>query len=1078
MLFVSIMTFCSIDRVQVNKAYAAGVNLALKKEAYASGKYNDTPNYAPDKINDGNYSTLWSDGQVDYTGTLGGYYYIAVDLADYYIINKVIAYPRIDFDDSAMLHNWYIQLANERDFSDAVTVAHIESKCEFGGNFVFDVDQEESYRYVRIASPKAYFTCGELEVFGEKYDPHVMSGDHNFIDSQNRPYNAAAVVCDALGIIKATGKASFEGEKMMTRAAATEALVTMMNYEVDENEESIFEDVSEDHYAKAYIMAGYRNNLIAKSEKFRPDEYITQGELCKMIIYAFGYGEDAKSYTDWRVGISGVSSSLKLLKSVETKFDDKLNRGTAAQIIYNALKAPLNNVEFGETSGVLVATKVPALYSLYKMSIVEGIMTENSASKLTHPTEKRQGRAVIAGNVYEDEGGLMQRMLGKSVGVLVNEDNDVITGYENTQINRITRVYDSSFVSASNGAYMYIEEGKERVKRIKFDEQEVYVIRNYAAIPDWTYADLEPEDGYIDFIDNDKDGDIEIISIMKPDIVIGGYVLPLAGDVSVVGYDGSRVAINEPVWTRFMRNGSVTTPGRYEQNDVIFVYKSENDAILFIDGHTKSVSGTVTAIRDEYASIDNVQYELSEYYKEMVRTDAFAKRDSLMQLGEECIVLMDAKNRIICAVNESIKAKADIIGFVSKIYGDDIEGTCRMRVFNEKGKFVTYNLAEKVNIDDRRIKIWDLIEDIDTVKANIKDKMIKFRVNDAEEITQIDVLEDSGIVLGNNSVYINNGYGVYSKGWMVQPLMPDTLCFTLPRSGSEYVYDGYAQYYMADKVSDHMLELDQIEEKWTFYDVDDLGFPSVAVRYKEVAAFGQELRAVNSSGHVDGLIVQSIAEYYDEESGEQGYSIKGLDMSGNQKTLLLDASIIDIFKADDLQGDKFEDSDSDPFNTYKDIIVENLSVEDMKKYTMPVEKLKAGDLIRYEVTDGVVSAVERTFDAYSGKDGVYERPVDGTYYSAGRMYPQFPDAEYRLVYGKALEIVNDTFIMSTCERETGKGALTQYVQYAKIEKIIVCRGKQFEIYDGNVLPAYIKTNQEVLLFTSDRAKPTCLRLYE
>ena len=1080
MLLVSVITSGSIDTLHTDKAYAAGINLAFKKEAFASGMYNDTGNYAPEKINDGDYGTLWSDGNVTFTGMVAGYYYIAVDLADAYIVNQIIAYPRIDFDDSAMLHNWYIQLSNTRDFSDAVTVAHIESKCEYGGKFVFDVELDGSYRYVRIATPKPYSTCGELEVFGEKYDPEIMGGEHNFIDAQNQSYNAAAMVCDELGIIKATGKASFEGEKMMTRAAATEAIVKMMNYALEDNDASIYEDVSEEHYAKDYIMTAYKKNLIAKSDKFRPDEYITQGEFCKIILYAFGYRDIVERRGDWTLGVSDVSRSLKLLSYVSGDFNDRINRGTAAQIIYNALKAPLNNLILIDGGGTpeFKPTDEASLYTLYRMKIVEGIMTENSASTLTHPTSKKENHIKIGNKVYDDETGLMQRMLGKEVGVLVNDDGDIITGFENTQRNKITKVYDSYFVSASNGVYTYLENDKDRTKRVKFDEQEVYVLKNYAAFPDWTYADLEPADGYIEFIDNDKDGTIEVISVLQPEVVIGGYILPLNGDVNVVDKDGSKTSIVNPAWTRFMRNGDVTTPGKYSENDVILVYKSSNDAILFVEGYSNTVIGNVESVDSEYAIISGVEYNLSEYYREMAINDGLRKRNSLLKLGEEQTVILDGQNNIICAVAGNVDLKSDIIGFVAKVNNNEFDETCGVRVFTNYGEFKTYEFARNTTIDDRRIKKTNLMSEIKYGTVNLKDKLIKFRLNSSEEIYKVEILVDSGIVLGTNVVYINNGYGIYNKGWLVQPLKPDTLCFTIPKSGSNYLSAGYEQYYIADTVSDHMSELDQIEDKWTFYDVDDLGYPSVAVRYRGVASYGEGLRVVSSSGNVNGLIVRSVSKYYDENENEEGYLIKGLDMSGNQKTIYLDYNITTIFKADDLQGDKFADTDADPFNDDKDIIIENLSTQDVASYTMPVSSLKAGDLIRYETDGDAVIALERTFEADSGKDGVYQRPIDGTYYSAGEMYPQYPDAEYRLVYGKTSKIVDDTFIMTTCEREAGKGAMTQYVDYTSIQKVIICSGKDFEVYDGGALPAYFKPNQEALLYTTDRAKPVCLILYE
>ena len=1068
MLIVSVIAVGLPEGIVNEKAYAAGANLALKKEAFASSMYNDTGNYAPEKINDGNYFTLWSDGAVKYTGPVAGYYYIAVDLADQYIINQIIAYPRIDFDDSAQLHNWYIQLSNTRDFSDAVTVAHIESKCEYGGKFVFNVDSQDSYRYVRIASPKAYFTCGELEVFGEKYDPETMSGKDNFTDTKNMSYNGAAAVCSALGIINATGKATFEGEKMFTRAAAAKAISVMMGYAANEGEESVFADVPDNYYAKDYIMAAYRNNIISKSEKFRPDEYITCGEFSKMIIYAFGYEENVKEYSDWRAGVTSVSKSLRLQKNVENEFDDKLSRGIAAQLIYNALRAPLNELKFKDMYSdtlVLEPSESSALYDLFKMYIVEGILTENSASNLTHPSDKNEARAVIDGKEFKDRDGLLQKMLGKRVGAIVAEDdNDIIAGFEETTVNEIITVQSDDCVSVSKGIYTY-EDG-DKNKKIRFDDKDVYVIKNYCAFPDWTYDDLRPKDGYIEFIDNDADGRTDVISIFEPEIIIGGYVLSTDGNIHVVGNDGSKLTAQKPAWARFLKNGKITTPGKFMEGDVIFVYRADNDAIVLIEGFSSSVSGTVASQSSDEITIDNVAYKVSSYYNSL--TD----KDMLIKLGEKNTVLTDGRGRIICAYNDRFNADTDFFGFVCDAYSEQREGY--ITIFTSKGAFVTYNFADNVKLNEVSIKSNKLVERLDKGEAFVKDKIIKFRLNTEGKVSRIDVLEKVNVTLGENVVYIKNGHGVYNKGWLVQPLKPDTICFTLPKRGNSNVYSrSYEKYYIADEVRDHMSELSQITEKWDFYDADELGYPTVAVRYKELAAAANiDVRSVNSSKDIVGLIVKSVNVGINDDE-EKTYIINGYDMSGNSKTIVLDSEITDIYRADDIQGDHF-----DWLNDEKDIVTDRLSPQDIADYSMSVSELKTGDIIRAEISDDIAVAVERTFKAYSGKNGEYTRETDGTYYSAGKTYPQYPDAEYRLIYGLAKEIKKDVFIMSTCERIKGEGALTQYVPYNELERLVICRDGKIEIYSGSELPAYMKVGTETVLFTSERAKPACLIIYE
>lgn len=721
---------------------------------------------------------------------------------------------------------------------------------------------------------------------------------------------------------------------------------------------------------------------------------------------------------------------------------------------YNALNARFSNrVDYRKN--LVRPSEYTVLEEMYNMEIVEGVMTENCVSSLIRPLSKRSKHIAIDGNSYLDSEDMMALMLGKSVGALVEIDTKaVIAGWEDTLTNVITKVNGSDYVSCANGVFRY-ENEKGSVKRVKFNENEIYVLRNQEALPDWTYADFICPDGWFEFIDNNDDGFVDVAVIYEPEIMIGGYITSNDGIVVIVDKSGDVMRVEEPAWIKLLKNGKIVTPGKYTENDVIKIYKSASDGLMLIEATNNSITGEVESISDEVVVINGQEYEVSAYY------NGITEEKKKIKLGVEQRFLLDDRDRLICAIIDT-SAKEDIIGFICRVKNNGEYETLEVTLYNEEGNFVTSEVAERITIDGvnyKKIKLYDMLAN-DVV--DIDNKIVRVYYNESGELREIESLEKSEKSLGTDVVYIKGGDGIYNRGWLVQPLKSTTPCFTIPKVGNSFAYRGYEKYYSVKEVHNHLPELAQIYDPFDFYNIDDNGYPEVSVRYISInVAADIGANAVISSSSSGPLLVKKVKSAINSE-GEVTKAIEYIDIaSGQEGKAVMSVDIRNAVLADSIQAEKRTLLDSN-----KDVIMSAMTEDDLNNYTMPISDLNIGDIIRIETQHGEVVALERTFQANSGQNGVYERPDDGTYFSAGGNYPEFPDARYRLVYGLAQGIKDDIMKMSTCKRPGSDDVFVQNIAFRQVARLYVCKGRDIEVYYGEDIPAHLVRGQETVLYTS------------
>lgn len=201
----------------------------------------------------------------------------------------------------------------------------------------------------------------------------LVVGTNAAFPDQDKIENETAVSMNvALNIIKGREDGKFDPEGTATRAEMAKMICMILNRG---NElvwgtapTSHFRD-AKGHWAEAYIEYCSALGIVSGmgDGTFNPNGKVTGTHAAKMLLIAMGYDAEVEGFTgaNWSFRINTVAYQKELYDKLEIDPNEPLCRDDAAQMIWNALNAPMVKYSYGVTSvdGVLQGVKVAEDYS-------------------------------------------------------------------------------------------------------------------------------------------------------------------------------------------------------------------------------------------------------------------------------------------------------------------------------------------------------------------------------------------------------------------------------------------------------------------------------------------------------------------------------------------------------------------------------------------------------------------------------------------------------------------------------------------------------------------------------------------
>ncbi len=377
-----------------------------------------------------------------------------------------------------------------------------------------------------------------------------------------------------------------------------------------------FFDVPEEHPYYTDIQALVDHGVVAGDGDgfYRPDDPISQLEICKVFSVVLGYGVVGEFDSYLRVAnVSGLTDGVDLSGTI--------TYAHAVQMAYNALNCEMfEKVTYGDESEYKVNAGYLALERYHGLVKQTGVVDGSNGTNLTHPDATiADGQIRIDGTLYDWEDG--DSLLGQAVVFYTGRDassgeanKNIALIYADTTKNTVISMDTGDVHDIKNGKFYYYVKDVE--KSVKFSGV-ADVIINGMAYPEYTVADLKggAGTGTLKLIDNNDDGVYDVVLV---DAYI--YMVVKAFDVekSVLYGRYPAITVGDPnrddAIVKVRRGDMLALPRSVTEGCVVAIKRSMNlTGTLKIDIQTINSDSYqyVERIDNEVIQVGGIEYQLT-----------------------------------------------------------------------------------------------------------------------------------------------------------------------------------------------------------------------------------------------------------------------------------------------------------------------------------------------------------------------------------------------------------------------------------------------------------------------------------
>lgn len=648
-------------------------------------------------------------------------------------------------------------------------------------------------------------------------------------------YATAVNTLVALNVINGYEDNTFLPDNKITRAEASKVIVAALNETASAEAmkgATKFSDIEAKHeWATGYInkgvSMGYINGM--ENNQFQPDGNVTYAQVIKMMLCAMGYEDYAASiaeqygYTgaNWYLPYTQLAADAGVTEGVYANPNDAVTRAQVAQLVYNAVKAPIvKNIGITYTDGGKIVPKIQiqdGSENVYFKSIltekfdayyVEGYVLDTYKTDSTNLKADEVKFGVAKSKKYDNEDVALEDALKSIVEVtegnvildVVNVGNTDAAANANVYATAIIMLddedewsfisftpsgknktveldaallYDADVEAGTTNKFIefYNDESENKTTEYKIDANtEVYVngfkARDALATAVSTYV-TSLESGKITLVDTYKtDGKYD-------KIYVNAYARNIVTAVSNnrIHMDGVVLDLdteaNEDLEYHIYYNGEEISIGALLEDDVLSIaydinaveMKSSNYFEIYVSRDT--ASGTLRKMPDMAATIDGIDYAF-------VTEAEYEDFDDDINVGDIVTLRLDYFGNVYdweidtSAANWGIADKFKLAGSDDeyKLTIFTAEGTTKAYYFDKKKGVVK---VDGVAVDgDQEAALNALVYDVDDVDED-ENTTEKLAIED--RVIQYKVKTSTGKISEVNFITADTGNGDTSTAY-------------------------------------------------------------------------------------------------------------------------------------------------------------------------------------------------------------------------------------------------------------------------------------------------------------------------
>lgn len=165
-------------------------------------------------------------------------------------------------------------------------------------------------------------------------------------------YAEAVAVLAELGIFKGDRAGNFNPDQTISRAETAAVICRMLGVaeEAAQLTTVVFTDVPASHWAVGYVAKAQELGIIGGygGGKFGPGDPVTYEQMVKMLVCAWGYGDDGQAAGGYPNGYLTLANELGITDDMHSSNSQWVPRSVVAQLSYNTLNTIRADFWLGE----------------------------------------------------------------------------------------------------------------------------------------------------------------------------------------------------------------------------------------------------------------------------------------------------------------------------------------------------------------------------------------------------------------------------------------------------------------------------------------------------------------------------------------------------------------------------------------------------------------------------------------------------------------------------------------------------------------------------------------------------------
>ncbi len=483
-----------------------------------------------------------------------------------------------------------------------------------------------------------------------------------------------------------------------------------------------FRDVSADNKYSSRIAYAVQLGLISNVDLFYPLSPVTYEQAIKIVMTAAGYGKKAEFTGGYPFGYINSANEAGVGMTLKSSIGSTLTHKEATELIFEACIADMmEETTFGDKSDYSITEGKNILSSHHSVYMAEGVVSANEHTGLKSISSyAKEGFVTIDGNDYRI--GESEDFLGRRVRIFYKDNyvKDIICIYEcdNEVIN-----YTSADEPLLSGSVLtvYPKDSRKEIKYNLNDYAFLYNGKCFNTQTPQTY--INNFSGRLALIDNDTDGNIDVIEIM---------------DISY-GIIGSVNEFDEKVYDKYKREGILDlsdmkynvkeddgTPidlGDLEEDDAVGYLISNDNKKCEIIRYNSARGGVLDSVTSGGKIVVSAEeYTLSKYYTDNI------KDISKIKLGSEVVLNIGEAGDVIYVKEFASGIKYGF--FVAAGTVDGLDNGTKVMIFGDDGILHELDIAQKIKINDTLYTQTLALPVLETLEGEaILKRVIKYSLN-------------------------------------------------------------------------------------------------------------------------------------------------------------------------------------------------------------------------------------------------------------------------------------------------------------------------------------------------------------